>query len=686
MLLAMGCGEASEIGIDENDRIGSESGELNGTLLAGFRCRIRRLLGRDCENVCPTIVAFYARPFQDGADSTKVRVVAVDVDGGPEVLNTTLIASNGTLADPNARKTIFTCAEGGEATITATADDADAACDVTRTITVECPGEASLCTGVDCNDGNECTDDSCDPATGQCESVPGAPNRECDFDGLPGLCSDGLCEDAMLCSGIVCDDDNECTNDTCDPLEGQCESNSVNDGVTCDFGGTPGVCMSGVCEDADPCAGVICDDNNECTDDSCNPLNGACETTPVGSETECDFGGFPGLCSGGVCQDAMLCSGVVCDDDNECADEACNPLSGACDFTVVPNGSACDFAGLPGLCEGGVCRDAALCDNIDCDDGNECTGEACQPDSGTCDTTNVTDGTACDFGGLPGLCSTGVCEDAMLCDAVNCNDGNACTDDSCDPFDGECVAVSVTDGTACDFGGFPGLCMTGVCEDAMLCSGVSCDTEDPCTVGSCDPQDGQCSESNVPDGTSCNGNGSCTAGTCVVPADPDPKTGSQTLVCNVLGQTPMVPLNLTVDPAAEFTAGASTSVTTVVDFTIPVGIGDFLIGLGQDTVTVDAATVQVSVNGGTPTPIQLFAGGFAIDVDPDDDGNADPLPLATEVDVTDITNDGSPTVDFVIAGFTVELSDVPLIQRFTLSSDDSCTLSAPVPPVFFPAN
>ncbi|MGB5809944.1 MAG: hypothetical protein WBG86_05400, partial [Polyangiales bacterium] len=496
----------------------SGSAELNGELLNALRCRIRRRLGLgDCPNTCPRIVSFYSEPLEDGTN--KLRLFAIDVDGGPSTLTTTISASNGTVADANAKKTIFTCgAEGGPTTLTATANDADPACDVSASIEIDCPGGDNPCTGVDCDDGNVCTEDACDTATGQCGSTP-VNGGVCELDGLPGLCAEGQCEDAMLCANVVCDDGNACTTDTCNPIDGGCESVAVCDGEPCDFNGAAGSCMGGVCRDANPCAGVTCDDENECTEDSCNPLTGACETSATDGAVGCDFGGLPGLCSGGVCQDAMLCAGVDCDDDNECTDEACNPLNGECDVSNVENGTSCDFGGLPGQCENGACADAALCQGVTCDDGNECTSDACDPTDGQCGTTNVTDGTGCDFGGLPGICNSGSCEDAMLCEGVNCNDGNPCTDDACDPIDGQCVNTNVADDTACDFGGNPGLCEAGVCMDAMLCTGVICDDGNACTTDACDPQSGQCSSSDVPDGTSCNGNGSCFEGNCVLPVD-----------------------------------------------------------------------------------------------------------------------------------------------------------------------
>ena len=139
---------------------------------------------------------------------------------------------------------------------------------------------SSISHGVDCDDRNECTADTCDPVDGECNHANVTDGTPCDLGGLPGVCGVGVCEDAMLCVGVDCDDQNECTDDVCDPMDGQCDHTNVMDGTACDFGGLPGVCAVGVCEDAMLCAGVNCDDANECTDDVATPWTGSA-TTPM---------------------------------------------------------------------------------------------------------------------------------------------------------------------------------------------------------------------------------------------------------------------------------------------------------------------------------------------------------------------------------------------------------------------
>jgi hypothetical protein len=77
----------------------------------------------------------------------------------------------------------------------------------------------------------------------------------------------------------------------------------------------------------------------------------------------------------------------------------------------------------------------------DCDDGNPCTQDSCDPATGTCVHTPVPDGTPCNDGNpctQNDTCINGAC----VSTPVNCDDGIACTQDSCDPASG-CVHTPV---------------------------------------------------------------------------------------------------------------------------------------------------------------------------------------------------------------------------------------------------
>ena len=119
--------------------------------------------------------------------------------------------------------------------------------------------------------------------------------------GEAGTCQEGVCEPDDLCEGVDCNDNNECTIDTCDA--GNC-SNTPDTGASCDGGA--GTCdVQGVCQPNDLCIGVDCNDNNECTIDVCDPADGSCSNTPD-SGASCDGGA--GTCDAqGVCQANASC-------------------------------------------------------------------------------------------------------------------------------------------------------------------------------------------------------------------------------------------------------------------------------------------------------------------------------------------------------------------------------------------
>jgi hypothetical protein len=95
--------------------------------------------------------------------------------------------------------------------------------------------------GVACDDGNACTDDACSGDKG-CVT---APNKEPCDDGDECTSGDACANNA--CTGgtpVVCEDFNDCTLDSCDPAQG-CLYGKL-DGTDC---GTNGKCANGVCDE-----------------------------------------------------------------------------------------------------------------------------------------------------------------------------------------------------------------------------------------------------------------------------------------------------------------------------------------------------------------------------------------------------------------------------------------------------
>jgi hypothetical protein len=256
------------------------------------------------------------------------------------------------------------------------------------------------CDGINCNDGLPCTVDTCDLANGSCQNLPAADDSACDLGGFPGVCLSGAC--IAVCNTVSCEDLNECTSETCDPNDGLCHRNLL-EGSSCDFAGLAGACASGVCQSA--CEVVGCDDANDCTTDICDPVTAACVNPIVVDGSACDFGGFPGVCLSGECEDAMLCDGVNCDDGNICTDDSCDPMDGLCDHLPQPSSVSCNFEGLAGACVAGDCVSA--CEVVDCDDGVECTDNACDPVDASCSNDISPDNAHCDAGF--GRCESGVC-------------------------------------------------------------------------------------------------------------------------------------------------------------------------------------------------------------------------------------------------------------------------------------
>jgi|GEM_PF-1325696 len=138
-----------------------------------------------------------------------------------------------------------------------------------------------------------------------------------------------------------------------------------------------------------------------------------------------------------------------------------------------PNGVAVDAAGVVyvttntdskvvllepfrGCDDGDLCTQASYCDagacvgsapvDLDCDDMNDCTVDACEPSTGLCGHTPVTDDPVqpCEDGDLCTVgdtCSSGICVAGPV---TPCDDGNDCTLDACNPATGFCEAPTIT--------------------------------------------------------------------------------------------------------------------------------------------------------------------------------------------------------------------------------------------------
>ncbi|TFH32066.1 MAG: fibronectin type III domain-containing protein [Myxococcales bacterium] len=123
-------------------------------------------------------------------------------------------------------------------------------------------------------------------------------------------------------------------------------------------------------------------------------------------------GGVAGL--GGSGGNGQRCEADTCDDSNECTSDVCDPTSGSCSNPYVPRGTVCD--GGAGTCQDAECVATPLCQGVDCTDGNACTSDVCNPETGQCTNPAVPNGTTCDAG--EGTCQSGVCQPRPVPPAV----------------------------------------------------------------------------------------------------------------------------------------------------------------------------------------------------------------------------------------------------------------------------
>jgi hypothetical protein len=126
-----------------------------------------------------------------------------------------------------------------------------------------------------CDDGNPCTTDGCAALSG-CTHAAVDDGTVCGLDdpcGGTGTCARGTCTGRVPLS---CDDGNDCTADTCSPGSG-CRNASLDDGTPC---GTNDQCLLDAICQAGTCTGTRrdCSDGNQCTTDTCDSNLGCVHT------------------------------------------------------------------------------------------------------------------------------------------------------------------------------------------------------------------------------------------------------------------------------------------------------------------------------------------------------------------------------------------------------------------------
>lgn len=229
----------------------------------------------------------------------------------------------------------------------------------------------------------------CEPCTGTCTEV--AKANACAFPRV--FTPDKNC-DEVVCTPLDCDDHILCTDDSCDPVTGDCLNTKNN---------------------------ALCDDGNICKNDACDPLDQAagpdgCVHTPkpgapCGNQTakgECDN---PDLCDeAGNCVQNAKPAGTICRPAiNECDSiEYCDGTTKDCPPDV------CQPAGTPCASDGDGCTEDV------CDEFCACThGDTCGTPTVTCPPDEVFECDAVDVFGDP-----------TVVDRCNPNSQAVCTEDS----------------------------------------------------------------------------------------------------------------------------------------------------------------------------------------------------------------------------------------------------------------
>jgi hypothetical protein len=316
---------------------------------------------------------------------------------------------------------------------------------------------------VNCDDGNVCTDDQC------------LPTKGCDTKDNTASCSDGnVCSGADVCKGgaciagqaVTCNDGNPCTDDSCNPLQGcvfvansaPCDDNNgCTSGDVCKDGACSGPigcdvhaqCAAGAKSVSCQCKlgysgdGFSCGDVDECTQGTATcPANTACQNKAGGYDCVCvqGFGdcdaNLGNGCEAEFAVTAAHCGGcgIACSSQNiavpACAAStcsgACNAGFGDCNGDKLKDGCETPTGADSGNCGGcgQVCSSQNIA-NPTCAAG-VCNG-ACSSGFGDCNGDKLKDG-----------CETNLLASQSHCGACGtvCAAGTTCTSGTCvvDPF------------------------------------------------------------------------------------------------------------------------------------------------------------------------------------------------------------------------------------------------------------
>ena len=211
----------------------------------------------------------------------------------------------------------------------------------------------------DCSDNIDCTKDSCNEETDECEHSP----------------DDDFCDDGKFCNGA----------ETCDPASG---------------------CLPGTAPN--------CSDNIDCTIDSCNEETDKCEHSA--DDSKCDDGLW---CNGAeTCDPTKGCqpgTAPDCSDGIDCTIDSCNEDADECEHSA--DDSKCDD---DDACTIDTCDPLTGCtyEDVDCDDGDPCTEDSCDPAIGCIHTPIIPEAVDDSYGAIYGKTLTVSAAEGVLVNDV----------------------------------------------------------------------------------------------------------------------------------------------------------------------------------------------------------------------------------------------------------------------------
>ena len=345
--------------------------------------------------------------------------------GAEDVCNGVLICVAGQCVVDEA--TVITCpTEEDMACERSTCQPADGAC-------VMAPAED----GAQCSDGNTCTvDDACEEGVCLGTFDAGVPGCACQGDAdCAHYEDDDLCNGRLACFDQMClidpetiapacdtDADTACRKARCVPATGQCQPIDEWDGKACEDGNfctENDFCFQGQCQYGAPktCAA------DDCNKGLCDSETGDCVVLPKNEGGLClgdDACAAEARCAGGLC---LTVAEKDCDDGDPCTFDECDLDTGACLNQIVASDEPELCNGLDDDCDGETDEELAYADPAS--GAGRALGEAC-------------DGV--------GECGEGIVEcgayGEITCSTNPSGSAPEASDERCDGLDDDCDGVT----------------------------------------------------------------------------------------------------------------------------------------------------------------------------------------------------------------------------------------------------